>query len=94
MDIVEKATRAIEAVMHREDDTDSEAPSRYARAAIRATLEHYAENVSRGMSEAGKIPTREIPLGNGQTATGFGMGANQDWLFQKMIKQALAELDV
>lgn len=64
-----------------------------AHAAIKATLEHYAENVSREMSAAGKIPTREIPLGNGMTTQGFGLGANQDWLFQKMIKQALAEID-
>jgi len=55
-----------------------------ARAAIAAMREP-----TEAMLKAGKVPTREISLGNGTTATGFGLWGGERSSWQAMIDKAL-----
>lgn len=57
-----------------------------AQAALKAIREP-----SKAMIEAGRIPTREIDLGNGTTATGLGLGADPESIWKRMIDAALSE---
>jgi hypothetical protein len=41
------------------------------------------------MLEAGRIPTREIELGNGTTTEGLGFGASPDFVYRNMMRAAL-----
>ncbi len=50
-----------------------------------------AREPSEAMIEAGRIPTREIDLGNGTTATGLGLGADPESIWKRMIDAALSE---
>lgn len=65
--------------------TASEAED-YARAAIEAM-----HNPTKAMKLAGAIPTREIQLGNGTTATGLGLGADFTTMWERGIDAALKE---
>ncbi len=60
--------------------------TRKAHAALKAIREP-----SKAMIEAGRIPTREIDLGNGTTATGLGLGADPESIWKRMIDAALSE---
>lgn len=63
---------------------------RVCRAAALAALKAMREP-SEGMKRAGRIPTREIPLGNGTTATGFGLMWGTSLMWEHAIDAAIAE---
>jgi hypothetical protein len=48
-------------------------------------------NPTNGMIEAGRFKYREIPLGNGSTAQGLGLGDNPITSYTRMIDAALKE---
>jgi len=78
-DLVEKLALAI-----------SKAPSSTcaSRAKARAAIAVIAEMVkepSLEMERAGAFLGREIPLGNGQTATGFALGDQPRFVWKKML---------
>lgn len=62
-----------------------------ARAAIRATLEHYAENVSEGMQDAGACSLEHPTVRMGGPSIHIMRNAKR--AMGAMLKQALAELD-
>lgn len=94
MDIVERIAREIAKAEYEWDSSPKamSLASFVAPFAIRATLEHYAENVSNSLGVAGGLKLENIMFEGGEEGTGV-IFHDVKPVFKAMLSQALAELD-